>query len=241
MSLVKLTDALTKNKGTKFSVPSVLTIPHHGASVTVSNVGSGPSEPVTFLNGSVDFHLDANVLLDLLDRDFILPTPPVSDKIPQRSRSGSTSEGPKKEGNTLSHLEDLKMKAAPLIKLRGQEGPVRRFKVLQQFEGKVTEVYEDQTFRADLIDLTDKTSEQESAEFPMEEIHPSDRDLIAPGAIFYWIMGYETTPSDYKRVSEIRLRRSPQWSEYEIDSITSEGKDLFSRFTRQENDTSSGK
>ena len=32
------------------------------------------------------------------------------------------------------------MKESKLIKLRGQQGPVRQFKVLQQFEGKVTEL-----------------------------------------------------------------------------------------------------
>ena len=243
MSLVKLTDALTKTKATRFPAPSVMTIPHHGASVTVSNVGSAASEPVTFLNDSITLDnvvLDANVVVDLLDYDFILPTPPVSDRIPRRS-SGSTTQEPKKEANTLSPSDDLKMRAAPLIKLRGELGPVRKFKVLQQFEGKVTEVYEDQTFRADLIDLTDKTSELENAEFSIEEIHPLDRDLIVPGSVFYWIMGYETTPSDYKRVSEIRLRRSPRWSDHEIDSITKEGQDLFSKFTRRESNTTSNK
>jgi hypothetical protein len=233
MSLVKLTDALTKTKGTRFSVPSVVTVPHHGASVTVSNVGSASSEPVTFLNGSIS--VDNVNLLDGL----ILPSSPVSDKIPRKSTS--TAQEAKNERNTISLSDDLKARAAPLIKLRGDEGPVRKFKVLQQFEGKVTEVYEDKTFRADLIDLTDKTSEQESAEFSIEEIHPSDRDLVAPGSVFYWIMGYETTPSDYKRVSEIRLRRSPQWSEHEIDSITREGKVLFCKFTRRESGTTSGK
>jgi hypothetical protein len=126
MALTKLTHHLTKNNARGFSTPSVVTAPSHGASVTVTNVGNAASSPVAFLNGpfTVEDCWVTNEVADIWDVDFILPTPPLSAKIPQGLSSDSTAQEPKKEGNTLSLSDDLKMKAAPLIKLRGQEGPV---------------------------------------------------------------------------------------------------------------------
>lgn len=208
----------------RFSGASVSTAPAHGASLMERDGWF------------------VNEIANIWDVDFILPTPPVSDKRPLGLPAGSTAEVGEKETGTLSSSDDRKMKVAPLIKLAGQEGPVRRFKVLQQFEGKVTELYEDSgTFRADLIDLTDSARERESAEFSLDDIHPADRSLVAPGSVFYWIMGFETTPSDYKRVSEIRLRRSPQWSEHEIEAITREGQEYFTKFTSRERNASKSK
>jgi hypothetical protein len=226
MALSKLAQHLVKSDPLLFPVPSVVTAPSHGAVVTLSNVGGGDSSPATFLNGSITLeNWGVNEFIDIADFDFILPSSPVSNKALRRS-SSSTAQ----DANTLN-LDERKMKESKLIKLRGQEGPVRQFKVLQQFEGKVTEVYEGDTFRADLIDLTDSTREQESAEFSLDDIHPADRNLVTPGSVFYWIMGFETTPSDYKRVSEIRLRRSPRWSEYDIDTFSREGQDRYNKFT----------
>jgi hypothetical protein len=245
MASTKLTRYSPKSDAMRFSVasvPSVLTVPAHGASLTVKHVGDVNNPAVSFTKD--DFTFDncwfISEFANIRDADFILPTPPVPEKL-QSLSSGSTAQTPKKETNTLSP-DDLRIKVAPLIKLSGHEGPVRRFKVLQQFEGKVTELYEvSGTFRADLIDLTDSAKERESAEFSLDEIHPADRSLVTPGSVFYWIMGFETTPSDYKRVSEIRLRRSPPWSEYEIEAITREGHELYSKFTSGERNASTSK
>jgi len=126
----------------------------------------------------------------------------------------------------------------PLIRLTGGHGTIRRFKVLQQFECIVTDVLEDVVV-AELMDLTDPSRPNEIAEIPFSDIPSSDHALIMPGSVFYWILGFETSVGGQRnRVSEIRVRRTPKWSENDIEAITAEGQELFKQFGGAENTTS---
>lgn len=90
-----------------------------------------------------------------------------------------------------------------------------QFVRLQEFEGFVEELRKD-SFVARLVDKTEKR-EDEQAEFSFEEISPSDRDLIQPGAIFYWTIGYLDRVSGQRtRASVIKFRRLPQWTPSEL-------------------------
>src|SRR6266436_447933 len=73
---------------------------------------------------------------------------------------------------------------------------------IQSFEGVVTEVCEE-TFWADIFDLTVRTNSQESAEILISAVPESDQDLIEPGAVFYW----DITEVDGKQKNEIRFVR----------------------------------
>jgi hypothetical protein len=106
----------------------------------------------------------------------------------------------------------------------------RRFHVSQQWEGTVTSVEADSIW-ADLHDLTDPSNPLEIAEIPMQEFALSDRPLLEPGSVFYWSIGHETTAGGQLcRVSEIRVRRTPVWSQQAIERVRLLGKQLYERF-----------
>ncbi len=89
---------------------------------------------------------------------------------------------------------------------------------LQKWEGAVLEV-DDTTFRVRLVDLTGERPEEEM-ELEKDELSDFDLDLLEPGAIFYWTIGYrrELPRGARERVSLIRFRRFPAWSRRELAS-----------------------
>jgi len=100
---------------------------------------------------------------------------------------------------------------------------------LQEWEGYVTNIYEDK-FLTNLIDITAKEdTATEEAEFDIDELSESDKDLLKIGAVFRWIIGYERTPAGVKkRVSQIVFRRLPQWSKSSIINADKQSKEIIS-------------
>ncbi|MCI0454176.1 MAG: hypothetical protein L0Y68_04175 [Candidatus Dadabacteria bacterium] len=99
------------------------------------------------------------------------------------------------------------------------------FLSLQKWEGNVIEVMKDY-FLAKLVDLTAPGAD-EQAEIPLEEVSIEDLDLVVPGAIFYWNIGYEDESNGQrKRTSIIRFRRLPAWSQSEIKEAKKEAEEI---------------
>ncbi len=106
--------------------------------------------------------------------------------------------------------------------------PARRLRILQQWEGIVTEV-EGEIFWADLHDLTDTSNPLEVAEIPLVEFSEADRVLIAPGRVFYWCIAYDDTGGQRRRVSEFNVRRTPTWSKKAINSMKARATEMGKR------------
>lgn len=122
-------------------------------------------------------------------------------------------------------------KVEPLISLRPQATKVRKFGVLQTWEGVITEIAGD-TMVAHLRDLTDLAGEMEVVEFESGEIPDEDRPLAKVGGVFYWSVGYETRAGgQIVRTSQIRFRRTRNWSRNDIERIEMEASQLQTRFT----------
>jgi hypothetical protein len=69
-----------------------------------------------------------------------------------------------------------------------------------------------------LNDELDPNSPEEEAEIPMDEVSAMDLDLVRPGALFYWSIGYRGHASGQRsRESLIRFRRLPRWSMEEVE------------------------
>lgn len=97
--------------------------------------------------------------------------------------------------------------------------------LLQKWEGVVKKI-ENESFLAELKDLTDEGPEEE-AEFPIDDIPNSDKELVAPGAVFYWCIGYlDTLNGQRVRASEIRFRRLPTWTDREVERAKSEAEQI---------------
>lgn len=97
--------------------------------------------------------------------------------------------------------DSLAVKAYPLkVSPRVPEGST--FSALQEWEGRVTEVREDE-FDVVLIDLTaNKDYATEEATVPMDEVSPRDREKVRPGALLRWAIGDEhSVGGALKRVS----------------------------------------
>lgn len=122
------------------------------------------------------------------------------------------------------------VEVGPLVRVHQLQTPRRRFRILQQWECVVSEVTDDSVW-ADITDLTDRSRSDEVVELPMDEFPLADRDLLVPGGVFYWAIGYEQTKGgQVRRVSEIRFRRTPKWSEQGVKQLKAKARTMLEQF-----------
>jgi hypothetical protein len=158
----------------------------------------GPSEPLS----------TQGVRFDVPPGSVQMGVPP----LPPVGRSGSAPLDEELEPD-----EQLKTKTASGGERHLSGKDVSRFSVRQFFEGVVTAVNErDGTFTATIVDRTDSTLPDEAVEIGRSEVDDQDWELIAPGACFYWYIGYKTANRGRERVGEIRFRRLPRLTESEL-------------------------
>jgi len=114
-----------------------------------------------------------------------------------------------------SDSQYLERKKAPVYYI--EISPLKERAIsLQKWRGIVEEVQKD-CFKAKLINLTD-IGFDEYAEISNDEITQEDTELIEPGAIFYWSIGYShSSTGQRRRFSDIRFRRIPKWDQKDIE------------------------
>jgi hypothetical protein len=97
---------------------------------------------------------------------------------------------------------------------------------LQAWEGAVLNVGVD-SFTARLVDTAGEHPDEE-IDLSKDELSPFDLDLLEPGAIFYWTIGYrqQLPVGARERVSRIRFRRLPAWSNAELTVARERADDL---------------
>lgn len=87
---------------------------------------------------------------------------------------------------------------------------------LQSWEGVVLGVNES-SFVVRLVDVAGSHLDEEVT-LSTDELSDFDLELLEPGAILYWTVGYvQRARGARERVSRIRLRRLPAWSRRELD------------------------
>jgi hypothetical protein len=106
--------------------------------------------------------------------------------------------------------------------LRSQ--PDQRYILLKKYEGFVTCRGED-SFSARLFENNSDYPVVE-AEFDLEELSETDRQLAVEGAPMVWTIGYAYEGSTRKRESMIYMRRLPAWSNKEIEESRAAADDL---------------
>ena len=94
-----------------------------------------------------------------------------------------------------------------LPRLPARRTPATTLHALQEWEGHVVEIG-DEEFTARLTDVTAEASyEQEEAVIPLAEISDGDAAKMREGSIFRWVIGYErSSAGTKKRVSQIVFR-----------------------------------
>ena len=157
------------------------------------------------------------------DFDALLPEAP---KYRDFSTSTSIVTDEREHTATIHQIE--RMSTRRLVRERSNS-PARRFELLQQFEGVVTDL-EGDTFFAELRDLTNPKSPREMAEIYFGEISEEDKPLVVPGAVFYWSIGYETTATrQLLRISEIKFRRTALWTRKKLAEIKDEAQKMLEK------------
>lgn len=98
-----------------------------------------------------------------------------------------------------------------ILRPRGAPVPTSSLHALQEWEGYVTDIGDDE-FCARLLDITAGDAvEREAAVIPLEEVSAEDRRRMEPGSIFRWVIGYERSIGGTKRpVSRIVFLDLPQ-------------------------------
>jgi hypothetical protein len=124
-------------------------------------------------------------------------------------------------------LQRLRMMRRPYLVPRAADA---RFRALHQFEGTVLEIGEED-FVARTRDLTTPLYADEQVNLPLDDVPPSDRELLKVGAVFYWLIGYEENDEgSRKRTSVLRFRRLPAWSGRAVARVNAAAEDLMRRF-----------
>lgn len=109
--------------------------------------------------------------------------------------------------------------------------PVGTFHMLSNWEGVVLE-RKGNRFLARLVDTEGSVVDKE-AEFSIEELAGFDREMVEPGAVFYWVIGYSDTVFGMRqRVSQIRFRRLPVWDKSELEAAESNTDAIEGLFNR---------
>lgn len=106
--------------------------------------------------------------------------------------------------------------------------PSSRLEVLQSWEGGVIDIDRDAgTFKARLYDLTNPDADVSEAEFDIRDVSLNDMDLLKPGGVFRWLIGYRKHVfGQQERVSAIIFRRLPVWTETDLSEARTQGESL---------------
>ena len=141
----------------------------------------------------------------VLDSRSVATNPPVGSESVERSASPSSA----------GRIPETRV-------LRNQFN--QRYIRLKKYEGFVTARTED-SFWARLFENNSDYPVIE-AEFDLEELSETDRELAVEGAPMVWTIGYGYEGSTRKRESLIYLRRLPAWSDKELEKCRAAADDL---------------
>lgn len=116
--------------------------------------------------------------------------------------------------------------APPIKPLKGN------FKLLQLWEGYVVDINEiKHEFSVVAKDKTDTSMPDEEFTMSIEEVPPTDLDLLSIGAVFYWSIGYADYPGRPRsRESRVRFRRLPKWKQADLNNAKKRGNELADFF-----------
>jgi hypothetical protein len=99
-----------------------------------------------------------------------------------------------------------------------------KFLALQKWEGCVVQIC-DGEFEAQLKDITNGGAD-EFVKMSLDDIEDNERTLVAPGAVFYWSIGYETMKGTRRKISFVKFKRSVRLDAQDIEKLRSDAQQL---------------
>jgi hypothetical protein len=133
-------------------------------------------------------------------------------------------------GNDGKHFPIDSLFALPV---KYQASAVSTLKTKQSWEGTVISC-ENGGFTARVIDRTNPGNPDESVLFEFDEVSTDDRQLIHPGAVFYWTLGTERSPAgQIRNVNFVNFRRLPGWNESSFQEADKRAQRVLSLFSQE--------
>jgi hypothetical protein len=125
------------------------------------------------------------------------------------------------------NLQKAIEQVTPLVRINRDTPRPRKIEILQQWEGEVTNLGNESAWLL-MSDLRNAANPDDSFEIPLKEFAPSDHRIMAIGTIVYWTIAYETAAGgQVRRISELRVQRTPEWSQRDLDEIDREAEKLL--------------
>lgn len=157
--------------------------------------------------------------IDTMDRQVTVAPPAPQDESETASPSTSSDAG-NYAIDTEARQRDQAL-PAPRPKILRTEALT--FQRLEQRDGVIVGVDSDAgTFTARLVDPRAVEPDQE-VEVDLEQVSPGDLELVEPGALFFWAIGYVTRPTGRRSLLlTIDFRRLPNAREATINRAKDE-------------------
>lgn len=130
-------------------------------------------------------------------------------QVSQANGNRGTGSSPRNDSPDTSSGDPKSWSAAAMPTTREPEAVA--FQRLERRDGVVLKIDEREgVFRARLVDPNTKEPDQE-VEVEIDQVSPSDLDLLAPGALFFWAIGYVTRRTGRRNlVLQLDFRRLPR-------------------------------
>jgi hypothetical protein len=136
---------------------------------------------------------------------------------------------PERGGKTATNALPLARPGIkPVLQVATVSKKIDRFNSFQKWEGIVLEVREDCIIaRINDLDRLNTDRIEEEAQIPISEIDPEDVELVKPGSIFYWNIGYwDTARGQRIRSSLILFQRVPYITKKKIEGAAIEAEQV---------------
>jgi hypothetical protein len=106
-----------------------------------------------------------------------------------------------------------------------------RFEIIKHWEAIVTAVETRSFFAMARSVESDNERAEDEIEIDLENVLPSERDLVREGAVFYLIVGTRyPTGSRPEKITKLIFRRMPRWSAGDIQRAKSVAEKLWEAF-----------
>ena len=171
----------------------------------------------------MDVHQENNTGHDVLPQDdWYLLVNELQAEDPVSEASGSIAERTGSAGEEVTEPSDETVRVPRVQRINTDVD--ERYILLKKYDGVVT-ARGDDSFVARLFENASDYPVIE-AEFDLEELSETDRDLAVEGAALVWTIGYGYDGGTRKRESVIYLRRLPRWSDTKIEEGRRAAEDL---------------
>jgi len=227
-------DPLFSSGGSKQGLHSAFRFYDFSRTITTSLVSRHSPLPVDITDASLQDEAEKNTNLSIPNKlNYDSGITPVDgnvgqsvshNQIPQLSQNNDDQV---EQTTGISHLP--KIHRSQLVPSQMKADLQATFKSTKKWEGMIVDIVDD-SFSARLVS-SDTAVEDEYTTFTFEEIDPADHELIIPGAIFYWNIGYTINSVGTKtRDSIIIFRRSPRCSRSDRLKREEDSKKIFRCF-----------